>query len=283
MPQIRVVTWNSTGEDANKAAHLANVVNQENAAAVGPPPSAPVTLVVIQEGAVANGALYAALNDGAPFNTFVHPPETSREGPQGGYRMKRYLLGWETAGAFAVTAPPVAAALQRINLSTDPGIVNYINNHVGSTKRQGYLTALKSLVRPPVWRQFTVGGRTVTFVSWHAPLGSGLPSYFPDHLFGSWSQGYRDAFVLWENSNWYATHIHAMAAGDIAILAGDMNAYSFEINRVLNGWIGVNHNLTHILAYTPAGNSTVAPAGNWANPPGVSGAHSIVCGLVSWP
>ncbi len=273
MPTVRVVTWNSNGEVGLRAADLTVVVNAINASF---PAGPAVSLVATQEAnQPIGGNLYTLLQGGAaPFLTFHTPPQHCTEALAGQTltMVKGYNVGWDTA----VLTPMTALSL--IDFATDPGVLTYLHAlGLNAFARQQVLRQ----TRFPAFMTFMIGGHTVKLISWHLSLRLAAPEFLPP----SWAMGYKPSLALLQQSNWWTTHITGLAAGDVAILVGDLNAYDYELGQagILPGWRGMSTNLSHILAYRPHGNplrvsqSTTDRPMNWT-----PGQHNILSARITW-
>lgn len=97
-----------------------------------------------------------------------------------------------------------------------------------------------------------------------------------------------DAFLFLQNSGLYAT-LTAPGAGNLGLIAGDLNITVQEINRrtgnadlpeVLPGWVGLSNHLDHVIGHSQPGQADPRfPRGwNFEAP----GTHAILAATVSW-
>jgi hypothetical protein len=266
MPDLRIVTWNSTGESAAKAGELLAEINYLNATY----PATPVMVVLNQEAQnAAGGAIYAMLNiagAGGIGAAYTRPPAHIQEMLTGGG------AGYTELDSTAVA---VTAGLTLHNYLADPTFVAW----VGALPPNQQTTARNEVTawRPPAAMELTCGGDTVRLITWHAPLGlSGL-------LTGCTTTGGAplDAFLFLDQSD----ILQGANNPDIVIIAGDLNMTSADLAakcyayEPLAQFTGVSSNLDHIVAWLPNGG---APQFFEARSVASSSVHNIVSCRVSW-
>lgn len=266
MPNLNVVSWNSTGETAQGAADLHGVIQYVTAAGWQP------HVIVVQEAnAAPGGAIHTMLAGlGAAYN---QPPAHAVEGGPGG---RGYLLTTHTSvggqGTFA-----------RYDLATDHVLQAWAAASLSLAAQQIAAQELATM-RMPAAATLTFQGLTVPFLTWHAPRGPGQV------LAGATLQGGAnpDAYLFLQNSNAHVV-LAGPGMGNLGLIAGDLNVTVQQINgptglppmpRVLPGWSGVSDNLDHILGHPQAGqpDPTFSNSGNFP----ASGTHRILVSTVTW-
>lgn len=265
MPNLNILTWNSTGESATGAARLREVINY--LAGQGWLPH----VIVVQEANQApNGPIYQMLNGlGGAYN---QPPSHATEGGPGG---RGYLMLTHNTVA-------IQNAFARIDLGQDGALLAIINTFA-PRPRQIALDELRDM-RMPAGAGLIFNGAGVAFVTWHTPRGPG------QLLTALTLQGGAnpDAFWFLQNSGIYA-NLTAPGVGNLGVVAGDLNISVQEINRnigypdlpwVLPGWVGVSNNLDHIVGHSQPGQAdSTWPVGYNFEAPGT---HAILVGTASW-
>lgn len=265
MPNLNILTWNSTGESALGAARLREVIDY--LAGQGWQPH----VIVVQEANQAPGGhIYQMLN--ALGNAYNQPPSHAQEGGPGG---RGYLM--LTHNSVAVKNP-----FARIDLRQDAQLLGIINGFAPRPK-QIALDELRDM-RMPAGCGLVFNGAGVAFVTWHTPRGPG------QLLTALTLQGGAnpDAFWFLQNSGIYASQT-TPGPGNLGVVAGDLNITTLEINRnigypdlpwVLPGWVGVSNNLDHIVGHSQPGQADPTwPVGYNFEAPGT---HAILVGTASW-
>ena len=266
MPNLNVITWNSTGETGQGAFDLHNVIQYMTAS--GLPPH----VIVVQEANSApGGAIYQMLAGlGAAYN---QPPAHATEGGPGG---RGYLLSTHASVGGQAT-------FSRYDLATDWLLQQWINANLSLPARQIAAYELATM-RMPATANLTFAGSSVPFLTWHAPRGPGQV------LAGATLQGGAnpDAYLFLQNSSGLAV-LAGPGNGNLGMIAGDLNVTVAQINAqtgipglpwILPGWNGVSDNLDHILGHAQAGQPNPA-FGNAGNFP-ASGTHNILVSTVTW-
>lgn len=265
MPDLRILTWNSTGEDNYKAAELRNEINYLNVTY----PGTPTKVVLNQEAqAPANGPIYNMLNDtgGAGIGpNYTRPPMHIQEMIGGGGRGYTAL----THNTLGVTVP-----LRLHDYTQDAIFTTWVNSLYPSQRTTVWNEVANW--RPPAYMQFNYANNVVRLITWHAPLGrSGL-------LVGCTTRGGAplDAFLFLEQSRL----LNRVAGVDIVIIAGDLNMTAQDLSTTCQGYeplaafTGESNNLDHILGWRHG-----APV-NYAEARAVrsSSVHDIFSCRVSW-
>lgn len=284
MPDLRVLTWNSSGEADGRGAQLALVTNLVNGAAAAAG-NVPVQLVTIQEAANAPGSISAALNNGPPFNVFVQPEGFCSEylpPPAQPFRVgntRSYRIAWlvnDPAPAnnlVAVGAP----ALVNLDPNNDAGVNGYINGLGFAPGAVGAVRTAAGNMRWPVYQRFTYAGCNVHFFTWHASLRA---SWLGANYTGLNYLGFPEGFLFFQNSTFYNNIVGGLGGNDVIIIAGDLNITQAQIANpaFFAPYVGVTANLTHIIAHCPTGaavNQNVAYMTPF--PP-----HTILTARVQW-
>lgn len=266
MPSLNTLTWNSTGETAQGAADLQDVIQYLTAN------NWPPHVIVIQEAnAAPGGAIYNVLNGlGAAYN---HPPAHAIEGGTAG---RGYLLTTHATvdgnGTF-----------RRYDLGADPMLLQWINSELSLRARQIATDELTTM-RMPATAYLTFQGRMVPFLTWHAPRGPG--QVLAGATLGGGANP--DAYLFLQNSFGYM-ELTGPGMNGLGLIAGDLNITVEQLNtptgwpampRILPDWIGVSDNLDHILGHPQAGqpNPTFQNSGNFP----ASGTHRILVSTVTW-
>lgn len=284
MPSMRIVSWNSTGENVAKA----------NALAAVPPvlaglyPLNPnVDVFLIQEAWQGGGGAIDAWLNGLAGYTVTHIAEQVGGGGAG------YICASRNA-AFAVTVPGVSN-LQRWNYAADPDYFAWV-------PPVGYnaLAVAGPGSRPPAAVVLTTvaTGARVLLTTWHAPLGlANMPAYWIGAMPGG---ALLDAFMAFDESQMLQNPGNAVGtltggpavAPEVVIVAGDLNAtavglagpyppYPVPAPYVpLPGFAGYTNNLDHILAEPALGGVVVnVVEGHNTVSPSV---HDIISARVVW-
>jgi hypothetical protein len=171
----------------------------------------------------------------------------------------------------------------RYDLAQDWLLQQWINQNLSLAARQIAAQELATM-RMPAMANLTFAGRSVPFLTWHAPRGPGQV------LAGATLRGGAnpDAYLFLQNS--YAhVGLAGPGAGNLGVIAGDLNVTGAQINggtgipalpTILPGWVGVSNNLDHILGHQQAGqpNPTFPNSGNFQ----ASGTHRILVSSVTW-
>lgn len=266
MPNLNVLTWNSTGETAQGAAALQGVINYVTANGWQP------HVIVVQEaGAAPGGAIYQMLAGlGGAYN---QPPAHAPEGGPGG---RGYLL----LTHFTVQGQGTFATA---NLGADPTLQAWINANIPSLA--GRQTAYQELgtMRMPACATLQFGGRLVPFLTWHTPRNTG--GLLPGTVQGG---AMLDAFLFLQKSGYYVP-LPAPGMNNLGVIAGDLNATQVGLQLptgypalpfVLPGFVGITNNLDHILGHPNPGqaNPTFANHGAFQ----ATGTHDILVSTVTW-
>ncbi|WP_438018265.1 hypothetical protein WMF18_03925 [Sorangium sp. So ce315] len=266
MPDLNVMTWNSTGETAQGATDLQNVINHMIANGWQP------DVIVIQEAnAAAGGVIYQMLAGlGGAYN---QPPAHATEGVPGG---RGYLLLTSIAvagqGTFATA-----------DLRNDTVLQHWISSNLSRPAQQTACAELQTM-RMPATATLAFDGRTLHFLTWHAPRGPGQV------LTGATLRGGAnpDGYLFLQNSDIYQPLI-APGANDIGLIAGDLNVTVAGLNQntgipdlpyILPGFVGVSDNLDHILGHPNPGeaNPTFSNSGHFV----ASSTHNILVSTVTF-
>ncbi|MDC0749247.1 hypothetical protein [Polyangium mundeleinium] len=266
MPNLNVITWNSTGETPQGAADLLDVINHLTTNGWLP------DLIVIQEAnAAPGGPIYQMLQGlGAAYN---QPPAHATEGCPGG---RGYILllriGIGGQGSFATA-----------DLANDQALLNWMNIHLSLAARQIALAELATM-RMPAMATLTVGGRNVPFLTWHAPRGPG--QVLTGATLGGGANP--DAYLFLQNSGIYGPLV-APGPNNLGLIAGDLNVNVATLNHntgipalpyILPGFVGVSDNLDHILGHANAGGAPPTFSGSGHFP--ASGTHNILVSTVGF-
>lgn len=267
MPDTRVVTWNSTGENAAKALELAAIPVAIAALHVGHPT---VDVYLIQEAQNAAGGNISNWLTGLPGFTVHHLAENPAGGGGG------YICATRNANA-AVVAP-----LALYNHAADPNWGNGWTGHANFNQ-------VAVLARPPAYTVLTIGGVTVLLITWHAPLGvSALPIIVGAMPGGALLDGY---LALEQSQLIQNPAAVAGVAVDNVIVAGDLNATAAGLAgpyppagaggpyfRPLAQFAGNGNHLDHILAHRPLGAVQVVEGHSTAS----TSVHDILSSRVTW-
>lgn len=276
MPNLNVLTWNSNGESAAKAAFLHNlIVNNPTVGGWMP------DVIVIQEAQAApGGALFAMLAGlGAPGNAWYNANYHNVAPQHVAIPGEGYILMTSAAAA----AGPFAA----VNLAADPGVVAAIAAQPHA--QQGALTAAALTDRAPAHAQIAFGGRTVECMTWHAPLGPGL-------MHGISAGVNYSAYFFLQSSNFYNNTLCTPGApggnANIGLIPADLNVTPVDLNNptlcpavphLLPNWAARSHNLDHIAAREDGGDANIGFAHAGFHPVAFHGAHAVFVSTVIWP
>ncbi|BBP78195.1 hypothetical protein PHLH7_42990 [Pseudomonas sp. Ost2] len=263
MPSIRILTWNSTGENPAKAISLGiQAVNPGGY--VGHPY---IDIYLIQEAQQApGGAISNHLVGLAGGGYTVHHIQENLGG--GG---KGYICATRDASVVVVT--PLALW----NYAADPLFMGW----AGHTSLQASSWAPPA--RTPAYTLLTVGATNILLITWHAPLGvSTLPI-----IVGPMSGGALiDAYLAFDQSQLLSNPMVAVGViPDFIVIAGDLNAKPAALSKNYFGYIplddfnGVSNNLDHIMATSPA-----HTAFNFSEDYsyGTTSVHDIFCARMHW-
>ena len=262
MPSLNIITWNSTGESQEKADRLRDVIDfvTNN----GWQPQA----IVIQEANVRPGGAIATMLAGLGGG-YAPAPTRALEGGNSG---RAYLLTTHAGVAGQ-------ASFTQANLAADATLLAYIQR-LNLRQRQQALDEVRGLKMPAV-AQLAVGTAQIDFLTWHTPIG-------PGPLLGGTAQGGAnlDAYLFLQESSYFA-QLSAPGAGDVGIIAGDLNAtvdalqehYGYPaLPYLLPGFAGFANRLDHILGRGGGPASWMTNDGFFDAP----GDHHILVGTVNW-
>jgi hypothetical protein len=265
MPNLNVLTWNSTGETAIGAARLREVIDYLVGHGWQP------QVIVVQEANQLPGGLIYQMLAGLG-NGYNQPPSHAQEGGVAG---RGYLM-------LTHSSVVIQNAFGRLDLGQDAQLLSLINTFA-PRPRQIALDELRDM-RMPAVAGLICGGAGVGLLTWHTPRGPG------QLLTGLTLQGGAnpDAFWFLQNSGLYA-RLTAPGIGNVGVIAGDLNITVQEINRhighpdlpyVLPGWVGLSNNLDHIVGHPQPGqpNPTFPVGWNFDAP----GTHAILVATTSW-
>lgn len=276
MPDLRIVSWNSTGENLAKAAELDAV----RVALTGLNPLYPVypnvDIYLIQEAQqLPGGAISVALNNFGGYN-ISHIPEQVGGGGRG------YICATRNASV------NVLQPLQLWDYNIDP-----INTLWRQNLPPGFNLADSTGIgvggqtaRTPAYTILQVGGQLVVLVTWHAPIGvSMLPI-----IMGAMQGGALiDAYLALENSQLVQNPNAVVGVPNVAslvVVAGDLNATAAALGQAYGAFVplnnfndGYSNNVDHILAWRNGGGILNVVEGN--NTPSTS-VHNIISARVQW-
>lgn len=273
MPAINIMTWNSDGESAAKAAFLQDLI-LNNPSVPGWQPD----VVVIQEAQAAPGGdIWNMLSNlgGQPGggNYTVNAPQFAPLSSEGYIFMTSNHVTL-AGGAFTV-----------VDLATDPGVLAAIDAFATPLARATAIAEVE-LMRDPARAPIAFAGRALDVMTWHAPLG-------PSRLIQGISAAVNyDAYYFFQSSNYYTATLLQPGAGNLSAVAGDLNVTASDLTNpteapvvpyLFPGWTGVSSNLDHILAYRNVGSVasiTFPNAGSYQT--GLSD-HAVEVSSVSWP
>jgi hypothetical protein len=265
MPNLNVLTWNSSGETEESARQLREVIGI--AAGSGWIPQ----VILVQEARQQPGGLVYQMLDSLGSD-YQGPPSHAVEG---GAYSRGYLM-------LAHRSVVIRHAFERRDLSQDTKLLDIIGL-LPPRPRQIALDMLPDMNMPAV-AGLSVDGADVGLLTWHAPRGPG------QLLTGLTLQGGAspDAFWFLQNSALYAD-LNAPGVGNLGLIAGDLNITRQEINRhighwdlpyVLRGWTGVSNTLDHILGRPQPGQANASFPVGWHFD--TFSDHAVVIATVSW-
>lgn len=286
MPDLRIVTWNSTGEGDGQGQVLANTVTNINATyAAG---SVPVQIVAIQEAAVYPGSICAAFGQ-APFAQFVQPPGFCREQlppPAQPYRVgisRAYRLSWLTSDhnyAFNIDTQAADPALVNLDPAYDAGVDDYLSNLPVGSRAKADIVVAAGNIRWPIYMEFAYHGTTVHFFSWHAPLRYQWlgATYANISLQGP---ALAEAFLFFQHSSFYTNIMRNLSTNDLVIIAGDFNMQQKDLQQreMFPQFVGVSEGLDHILAYSRSRHLAMGENAAYDTP---YGPHAILTARIHW-
>jgi hypothetical protein len=274
---IRIVTWNSTGENLLKAQELQNVTAQIAAIYPAHPD---VDVFLIQEAMQApGGAISQQLN--VPNYNYHHLAE-HLNGTGAGYICA-------TRAGINVITPLTLLDYGDLNLA--PNFLQWVTGlNIGQQQQAAHNAANGNTVRSPAYTVLDIGVSRVFLITWHAPLG---PSNI---VLGTTMPGNAliDAYLVLENSGFLGFAQNQVAATNgVVIIAGDLNttgnglarSYLAPIRyRPLNNFDGWSHRLDHILFWQPqrplqGPNAQILEGGHWHSN---TSHHDFVSARVTW-
>lgn len=280
MPDLRVVTWNSTGEGDGQGQVLADTVVQINAThAAG---SVPVQIVVTQEASVNPGSIHAALGQ-PPFAQFVQPPGFAREQlppPAQPYRVgvsRAYRLSWLTT---QIANPPADPVLVNLDPAHDPGVNDFISSLQVNHRTLADIVVAAGNIRWPIYMPFAYQGCTVHFFSWHAPLRhQWLGATFANITLQG--PALAEAFLFFQRSTFYTNIMRNLSTYDLVVIAGDFNMQQRDLQHreMFPQFIGASEGLDHILAYSRSPHLAVGENEAYDTP---YGPHAILTARIHW-
>jgi hypothetical protein len=267
MQNLNILTWNSTGETPQGAAALQKVINDLTSGGWHP------NLIVIQEAnAAPGGPIYQML---ASLTGYNQPPAHAAEGGTAGRGYILLTSGVSGQGTFT-----------QANLANDSKLKNWISN-LNNLSLAASKLAQQELptMHMPATATLNVGGKTISFLTWHAPLGPG-PVLAAGTLPGGANP---DAFLFLQNSDIYQKLTNS--GTNIGIIAGDLNVTVAGLkstgipifSEVLRDFVGVSDNLDHIVGYSTTGGTkfTFSNDGHHVPDPKAS-PHNILVSTVSF-
>lgn len=262
MPNLRILTWNSTGEDAAKALELDN---ECQAIAVAYPFQPDVDVFLIQEAQQAPGGAISAYLNGLAGYTVHHIQENLGGGGKG------YICA--TRNAVVTVNNPI----QLWDYAADPEFT---------------LSAARNVITPGCWTPpartpaytvITVGGASILLFTWHAPLGASMLNIIVGAMKGG---GLIDAYIAFENSQILNNPQNFLGfIPQFIIIAGDMNATSAALARnyynytPLDDFLGVSNHLDHIMAHSPPHTAFNVDQDRAAS---TSSTHDTLCARMHW-
>lgn len=174
----------------------------------------------------------------------------------------------------ALNLGPAAAAPALINLdpAVDAGVNAWIGGHLA-------LRQAAANMRWPVYQALTYAGLNVHLITWHVELRA---NWLGANINGAIvAQGLPEAFLFLQHSTFYTVMMAGLGGNDLVIIAGDLNAAGAEMGNIMffPNYVGINDNLTHILAFSPNGlmNFQEHQAQVTPFPP-----HCIVTARINW-
>ncbi|MEO1082728.1 MAG: hypothetical protein AAFY88_00655, partial [Acidobacteriota bacterium] len=272
---LNVMTWNSTGENAAKAAYLHNLI-VNNPTVPGWMPD----VIVIQEAQAAIGGdiwnMFTAL--GTPGSPQFDANYNGSAPLFAGIPGEGYIL------MHSVNVAPGAFAA--LNLAADPGVIAAIGAFPPA--QQAQLQQAVATYRSPASAQLGFGGRIVELMTWHAELGPGLP-----FMLGVSAAVNYTAYFFLQSSDYYNNTLTQPggANANLGLIPADLNATAIDLNNptlvpavphLLPNWTAVSNNLDHIAARRDNGPGGInfQDAGHYDNPHSV---HAVLVSTVHWP
>jgi len=279
MAELRVLSWNSTGEAWPRGTVLAQAVNHLQVGNGAPP----LQLLAIQEARTTNvGTIHAALAN-APFTDFVHPEEMIRERPQAP-QGRAYRVSWreQDPNLGYNLAQPFNTQIQWVPLDPviDNGVNNYINAQIPHFAQRATVKMIAASIRWPIYQHFTCAGCDVHFFTWHAPL---LGPWISAHFTGAHLQGpaLPEAFLFFQHSDFYQNIRNQLRSNSVIVIVGDLNMTRTDIQwaAFFPNFAGFSNNLSHIIAYSPGG-FMVDQGVSYPTQP--LSPHDIISARISW-
>lgn len=287
MPDLRILTWNSSGEADGRGAALANVTNHINGGAAG---TVPVQVVAIQEAQVSNGgSIQATLAGTAPFSTsFGQPQGFSREHlptqTQPVTPSRAYRLSYMATNAVLANNLVAVGAPTLVNLSptADAGVNAYITGLHAPFQQDRAIRLAAANLRYPLYQAYTYAGGTVHFFTWHVDHAANWRNAIFLNYTNYQGPAYFEAFVFFQNSTFYANMMTNLGPNDVVIIGGDLNMTPQDAQQpgIFNNFVGVSNNLDHILAFSLSANLAVNQGVHYAFPN--FGPHDILSARVQW-
>lgn len=284
MPDLRVVTWNSTGEADGRGAELVAATQQINTDYAT---DVPVQLIAIQEANATGGSIQTALTNSAPFNTqFVQPhtlirehdmaAQTGRVGVSKAYRLSHMATHATVANNLTSVAGPHLVDLRP---TSDAGVNTYINSKSFSPRKEVDVREAAKNMRFPVYQRFTYGGGSVHFFTWHVEQRAHwLGATFLTASFEG--PALIEAFAFLQQSTFYTNVKNSLTGNDVLIIAGDLNISERDVQGVFSNFVGYSQNLDHILAYSPSMNLDVDQGEDYDESD--YGPHNLLTARVRW-
>lgn len=262
MTDLRIVTWNSTGEDAAKAALLQGFINSFSPPGAQFPTHQRVDVILIQEArGGAGGQIRTMLTALHAAGYTVHH---CRENPGAG---KGYICA--TLDATVTVNTP----LQLWDYAADPNLATpvVVPGLGPAPKTVGHFAVHPDVLhRPPAVTVLTeiASGDVIELITWHAPRGiSPLPIIVGTMAGGALLEGFLalsySALVRNPGAAVAALPVPmgAVAAGapDVVIIAGDLNATDLSHTypapppgfEPLENFNGIGNHLDYVLAWAP--------------------------------
>lgn len=210
MPQIKILTWNTTGESDFKRNYLAYCIGQFSP-----------DVILLQELANTPGSIRTWLNS--------QPGTTTGYCDDAGYGRNTYAVALRNGMTFAPGGAPMTYVLWQ-----DPAVQNALNQNTTPSDRNLVQSELKHGRSPAVCTVIDPYGATLRIVNWHV----------------SQNQAYikpASYIRLFEASTWYTTNAHAVVPPGATIIGGDLNVT--KVDSFFGPFEGMSHGLDHVFAY----------------------------------
>ena len=234
MPDLNVISWNSTGETPAAGHALSDVMHVRIPACA--PGWIPHVIAIQEAQQLPGGPIHQMLSGAAAVGNHNIVPVQNylvSHVPEGLGGNRGYIVAVYQNAASPPNFVTVTGALGIESFGGDAGVTNFIHNNIPLNFR---LIALQTRdqIRSPAAMGLQFGGRTVILMTWHTSRG---PSRVTEGGAVNLPGGVQpDSFLFLQNSNFYANSLNAPGMTGLSVIAADLNLDIAAINQP-TGWV----------------------------------------------